>query len=67
MSIAVVYEEEHELYGQHHARIIHSVVVQHEAETDKDFYVRIKVNIAALESCYSYYEYEIVDVLHAGI
>lgn len=61
MLVAVIYEEEYQLYGQHHSRSIYAVVVKKSEESEEDFQSRIRDQMNRLKSIYSYYDFEIYE------
>ena len=63
MDIAVIYEEEYVLYDQHHSRSIYAVMVQNTNEPSDVFTERVHAAIKSLESLYSYYDYEIPEIM----
>ena len=58
MLSAVIYEETYVLYDQRHERSIWDVVLQHDGETEEDFYARVEREVGSLKSLHSYYESE---------
>lgn len=63
MSAIVIYEEEYELYGEHYARRAEAVMIQAINESDEVFDARVAAAIDSMESMYSYFDSESIEIL----
>lgn len=58
MLVAVIYEESYVLYDQRYDRHNWDVVVQHSDENKEQFHLRTQRIVDALNSTYSYYDWD---------